>query len=215
MGIFDFFKSKPKSEIETLAISCIHEVESGTEAKAKQAFAEMTGTIKTKPALLLEADDISSVGKALFIIQFMGIGSSKLAKNTVVNLSYLCLSKAIQIGNKKTDSANTLLLLLQQSHSYLESSIRKAIATHNPTTDKEVKESLTKIMYYVMKSCPGAASGNQQALFMESSLDSMILNGRLGADSTISSVKAEGQKYFNWLRVYIEKCVENNSIATL
>lgn len=97
----------------------------------------------------------------------------------------------------------------------MEGAIRNAISEHNRPTEKEVKESLTKIMYYVMKSCPGSASGNEQAKFMESSLDSMIRAGRLGASSTISSVQAEGQKYFNWLRVYLEGLIENGNIIRL
>jgi hypothetical protein len=119
------------------------------------------------------------------------------------------------MGKKETDSAKTLLNLIQQSHSNLESSIRQAISTHNSTTEKEVKESLTKIMYYIMKSWPYSASGNQQASFMKSSLDSMINAGRLGASSTISSVRAEGQKYFNWLREYLEGAIDNGSIAVI
>lgn len=215
MGFFDFLKSKPKSEIEILANNCIKTVESGTEAEAKNAFAEMTRKIKLNPAMIKDAENYSVVGKALFIIQFMGIGSSALSKGTLVNLSYFCLSKSIQMGKKETDSAKTLLNLIQQSHSNLEKSIRQAISTHNPTTEKEVKESLTKIMYYIMKSWPYSALGNQQASFMKSSLDSMINAGRLGAGSTISSVCAEGQKYFNWLRIYLEGLVDNGSIISL
>lgn len=215
MGFFDFLKPKPKSEIEVLANNCIKKVEDGTEAEAKKAFEEMTRKIKLNPAMIKDAEDYSVVGKALFIIQFMGIGSSTLSKSTLVNLSYYCLSKSIQMGKKETDSAKTLLNLIQQSHSNLESSIRQAIFTHNPTTEKEVKESLTKIMYYIMKSWPYSASGNQQASFMKSSLDSMINAGRLGASSTISSVRAEGQKYFNWLREYLEGAIDNGGIAVI
>lgn len=215
MGFFEFLKPKPKSEIEVLANNCIKKVEDGTEAEAKNAFEEMTRKIKLNPAMIKDAEDYSVVGKALFIIQFMGIGSSTLSKSTLVNLSYYCLSKSIQMGKKETDSAKTLLNLIQQSHSNLESSIRQAISTHNSTTEKEVKESLTKIMYYIMKSWPYSTSGNQQASFMKSSLDSMINAGRLGASSTISSVRAEGQKYFNWLREYLEGAIDNGSIAVI
>ena len=215
MGFFDFLKPKPKSEIEELANNCVKKVESGTESEAKRSFADITSRIKTNPTIINTTSNYSIVGKALFIVQLMGIDNSSLSKSAVVNLSYYCLSKAIQTGNNKTDSAKTLIHLLQQSHSNLEGTIRKAISSHNPTTDKEVKESLTKIMYYIMKSCPGSASGNQQAQFMESSLDSMIKAGRLGASSTISSVRAEGQKYFNWLYEYIGGMVYNCDIAKI
>ena len=70
-------------------------------------------------------------------------------------------------------------------------------------------------MYYVMKSCPGSASGNEQAKFMESSLDTMISAGRLGGNSTISSVRSEGQKYFNWLQQYLEEEIDNGSITMI
>lgn len=213
MGFFDFLKPKPKSEIEELANNCVKKVESGTESEAKRSFADITSRIKTNPTIINTTSNYSIVGKALFIVQFMGIDSSSLSKNAVVNLSYYCLSKAIQTGNNKTDSAKTLIHLLQQNHSNLEGTIRKAIYSHNPTTDKEVKESLTKIMYYIMKSCPGSASGNQQAQFMESSLDSMIKAGRLGANSNIYSVSEEGKKYFNWLKDYLELMINNQSIA--
>ena len=66
-----------------------------------------------------------------------------------------------------------------------------------------------------MKYCPGSAFGNEQAKFMESSFDSMIRAGRLGASSTISSVQTEGQKYFNWLRVYLEGLIDNGNIVRL
>ena len=215
MGFFDFLKPKPKSEIEVLANNCIKTVEAGTEAQAKHSFSIITEKIKANPSILRDATDFSIIGKALFIVQFMGSGNSALSKSAVVNLSYYCLSKAIQNGNKTTDSAKTLLHLLQQSHSLLETSIRKAITKHHPTTDKEVKESLTKIMYYVMKSCPGSASGNEQAKFMESSLDTMISAGRLGGNSTISSVRSEGQKYFNWLQQYLEEEIDNGRITMI
>lgn len=213
MGFFDFLKPKPKSKIEELANNCVKKVESGTESEAKLSFVDITSRIKTNPTIINTTSNYSIVGKALFIVQFMGMDSSSLSKNAVVSLSYYCLSKAIQTGNNKTDSAKTLIHLLQQSHSNLEGIIRKAISSHKPTTDKEVKESLTKIMYYIMKSCPGSASGNQQAQFMESSLDSMIKAGRLGTNSNIYSVSEEGKKYFNWLKDHLELMINNQSIA--
>ena len=215
MGLFDFFKSKPKAEIDILANDFVQKVESGTEAEAKRTATELVAKIKAQPTIIMEGDDSSVVGKALFIIQFMGIGGYALSKTAIVDMSYYCLCKAIQLGKKKTDSGRTLIHLMQQSHANMEGAIRNAISEHNRPTEKEVKESLTKIMYYVMKSCPGSASGNEQAKFMESSLDSMIRAGRLGASSTISSVQAEGQKYFNWLRVYLEGLIQNGNIVKL
>ena len=215
MGFFDFFKPKSKSEIEILANDCIKKVETGIEFEANRSFAEISSRIKTDPKIIDDTSNYSIVGKALFIIQFMSVGNSSLSKTAVVNLSYYCLSKAILMGHCRTDSAKTLIHLLQQSHQNLEGIVRKAISAHNPTTEKEVKESLTKIMYYVIKSCPGSASGNQQAQFMESSLDSMINAGRLGVGATISSVQAEGQKYFNWLQEYIERMIDNGDITMI
>lgn len=215
MGLFDFFKSKPKAEIEILANAFIQKVECGTDSESKKKATEILTKIKEQPTALMEEDDFSVVGKALFIIQFMGIGGYTLSKAAIVNMSYYCLCKAIQLGNKKTDSGKTLLHLMQQSHANMEGTIRNAISIHNRPTEKEVKESLTKIMYYIMKSCPGSTSGNEQAKFMESSLDSMIIAGRLGANSTISAVQAEGQKYFNWLRVYLEGLIRNGNIVRL
>ena len=215
MGFFDFFKSKPKAVIEILANDFIQKIESGTESEVKNKASEILSKIKGDPSSIMEEDDYSVVGKTLFIIQFMGISGYDLSKAAIVNMSYYCLCKAIQLGNKKTDSARTLIHLMQQSHSYLEGTIRNAISNHNRTTEKEVKESLTKIMYYVMKSCPGCSSANEPAQMMEMSIDSMILQGRFGAGSTSSSVKAEGQKYFNWLRVHLEELIENGSIVRL
>lgn len=215
MGFFDFLKPKQKSEIEVLAHNCIKKVENGTETEVKKAFEEMTRKIKLTPAMIKDAEDYYIVGKALFIIQFMGIDSSTLSKSTLVNLAYFCLSKSIQMGKNETDSVKILLHLILQSHSNLEGSIRQAISIHNPTTEKEVKESLTKIMYYIMKSWPYTASGNQQAFLIKSSLDSMINTGRLGVHSTKSSVCAEGQKYFNWLREYIEEGIDNGDMVMI
>ena len=215
MGFFDFFKSKPKTEMEILANDFIRTVESGSEAQAKNKASVFLAKIKGQPSSILEEDNYSVVGKALFIIQFMGVGGSTLSKTAIANMSYYCLCKAIQLGNKKTDSGKTLLHLMQQSHANMEGTIRNAISIHNRPTEKEVKESLTKIMYYIMKSCPGSTSGNEQAKFMESSLDSMIIAGRLGANSTISAVQAEGQKYFNWLRVYLEGLIRDGNIVQL
>lgn len=215
MGFFDFFKSKPKAEIEMLADTYIQKVESGSEIESKKSASEIIRKIKEQPSVIDNVENYSVVGKALFIIQFMGIGGYALSKTAIVNMSYYCLCKAIQIGNKKTDSGKTLIHLMQQSHANMEGTIRKAISAHHSPTEKEVKESLTKIMYYVIKSCPGSSSGNQQAEFMEMSLDSMINAGRLGAGATLSSVQAEGQKYFNWLRVYLEGLIGDGKIIKL
>ena len=116
MGLFDFFKSKPKAEIEILANAFIQKVESGTESESKKKATEILTKIKEQPTALMEEDDFSVVGKALFIIQFMGIGGYTLSKTAIVNMSYYCLCKAIQLGNKKTDSGKILLHLMQQSH---------------------------------------------------------------------------------------------------
>jgi hypothetical protein len=215
MGFFDFFKSKPKAEIEILANDFIQKVESGTESEAKNKASEILSKIKDDPSSIMEVAGYSVVGKALFIIQFMGVGGSTLSKTAIANMSYYCLCKAIQLGNKKTDSARTLLNLMLQGHSNLEGTIRNAISKHNRTTDKEVKESLTKIVYYLMKSCPGSSSGNEPAQMMKMSMDSMILQGRFGAGSTSSSVQAEGQKYFDWLRVHLEELIGDGRIVRL
>ena len=215
MGFFDFFKSKPKTEMEILANDFIKTVESGSEAEAKNKASVFLTKIKGQPSSILEEDNYSVVGKALFIIQFMGVGGYTLSKTAIANMSYYCLSKAIELDNKKTDSARTLLNLMLQGHSNLEGTIRNAISKHNRTTDKEVKESLTKIVYYLMKSCPGCSSGNEPAQMMEMSMDSMISQGRFGAGSTSSSVQAEGQKYFNWLRVHLEELIGDGSIVRL
>ena len=215
MGFFDFFKSKPKAEIEILANDFIQKVESGTESEAKNKASEILSKIKGDLSSIMEVDDYSVVGKALFIILFMGVGGSTLSKTAIANMSYYCLCKAIQLGNKKMDSARTLLNLMLQGHSNLEGTIRNAISKHNRTTDKEVKESLTKIVYYLMKSCPGCSSGNEPAQMMEMSMDSMISQGRFGAGSTSSSVQAEGQKYFDWLRVHLEELIGDGRIVRL
>lgn len=39
--------------------------------------------------------------RLFFIIQFMGIGGYALSKTAIVDMSYYCLCKAIQLGNKK------------------------------------------------------------------------------------------------------------------
>lgn len=72
MGFLDFFKSKPKAEIEILANDFVKKVESGTEAEAKRTATELVAKIKAQPTIIMEGDDYSVVGKALFYYSVYG-----------------------------------------------------------------------------------------------------------------------------------------------
>ena len=41
MGFFDLFRSKPKTELEQLAIDCVRKVESSSETIAKNAIDQL------------------------------------------------------------------------------------------------------------------------------------------------------------------------------
>ena len=42
-----------------------------------------------------------------------------------------------------------------------------------------------------------------------------INTGRLGVGSTISSIQSEGQKYFNWLKDYIDIVIDDGAIVSM
>lgn len=213
MGFFDLFKSKPKTVLEQLAIDCVKKVETSSESVAKSAIDDLYSSIFNTPSILKDVNDYFVVGKGLFVGSFLMDNSMTSKKSRLSSLAFFFLSTSILKGKSTTDSSKSLIMMLQQSHVLIENYMRKALSVNSYPSDKEVKESITKMVYYLATEYPYSISSNEHAKFMIESLNSMLQSGRLGIGA--SAFKQQGKNYLVKLNSFIEGYINAGTVNQL
>lgn len=213
MGFFDLFRSKPKTELEQLAIDCVRKVESSSETIAKNAIDQLYSAVNNNPSILKDVNDYFTVGKGLFVGSFLMDNALSSKKSKLSALAFFYLSTSIIKGKNSNDSAKSLITLLQKSHVFIEKYKRNSLSVNSYPSEKEVKESITKMVYYLATDNPYSISNNEHAKFMINSLNSMLQSGRLGI--TAGTFKQQGKNYLERLNSYFEGYINSGNVNML
>lgn len=213
MGFFDLFKSKPKTVLEQLAIDCVKKVETSSESVAKSAIDELYSSIFNNPSILKDVNDYFVVGKGLFVGSFLMENTMTSKKGRLCSLAFFYLSTSILKGRSTSDSSKSLIMTLQQSHVIIENYMRKALSVNSYPSEKEVKESITKMVYYLATEYPYSIKSNEHAKFMIESLNSMLQSGRLGISA--GTFKQQGKNYLERLNSYFAGYINAEKVNQL